>query len=101
MKKNLKSLMVVAFTFVLLLGLTGCGEQKENNGGGNGTQGGNQQQEQQGGSGTTAGEKWGNSDLTAYVPEPPLDKIGTVLTETKTTISYNTTWTPEEAKAYI
>ena len=47
MKKTFKGLMVVAFAFVLLLGLTGCGEQKENNDGGNGTQGGNQQQEQQ------------------------------------------------------
>ena len=48
MKKTFKGLMVVAFAFILLLSLTGCGEQKENNGGGNGTQGGNQQQEQGG-----------------------------------------------------
>ena len=47
MKKTLKGLCAVAFAFVLLLGLTGCGEEKTNNGGGN-NDGGNQQQEQGG-----------------------------------------------------
>ena len=47
MKKTLKSLCTIAFAFVLLLGLTGCGEEKTNNGGGN-NDGGNQQQEQGG-----------------------------------------------------
>ena len=49
MKKTFKGLFVVAFAFVLLLSLTGCGDKENNNGGGNGTQGGNQQQEQQSG----------------------------------------------------
>ena len=35
MKKTLKGLCAFAFAFVLLLGLTGCGEEKTNNGGGN------------------------------------------------------------------
>lgn len=34
MKKTFKGLFIVAFAFVLLLSLTGCGEQKENNNGG-------------------------------------------------------------------
>ena len=41
MKKTLKGLCAVAFAFVLLLGLTGCGEEKTNNGGGNTNQNNN------------------------------------------------------------
>ena len=43
MKKSFKGLMAIAFAFVLLLSLTGCGEQKENNGGNN--NGGNDSKE--------------------------------------------------------
>ena len=35
MKKTLKGLCTITLAFVLLLGLTGCGEEKTNNGGGN------------------------------------------------------------------
>ncbi len=96
MIKNLKSLMVVAFTFVLLLGLTGCGEQKENNN--DGTQGGNQQQ------GETTGVAWPSNEYTNLIPKP---EGATIYDEKAVDNDYFgghnitlTDWTIEECKAY-
>ncbi len=47
------------------------------------------------------GERWGDHDITVYFPAPPADKVDTKITSSTNSISYNMTWTPEEAKAYI
>lgn len=96
MKKILKYLCAIAFAFVLLLGLTGCGEEKTNNGGKN-NQGGNEQQGEQ-------GIAWPSNEYTNLIPKP---EGATIYDESEINnayyVGYNIDledWTIEECKAY-
>lgn len=102
MKKTLKSLCAIILSFVLLLGLTGCGEEKTNNGNGN-NDGGSKQQEQgeneQPNNGVSDNLAWPDNDFTKQVPKPEQSFSQEAMTDDVTCFVYPL-WTVEQAKSY-
>lgn len=102
MKKTLKVLCTLAFAFVLLLGLTGCGEEKTNSGDVN-NNGGNEQQEQkenqQQNNGVSDDLAWPDNDFTKQVPKPEQPFAKAALNDPSTCFAYPL-WTLEQAKSY-